>query len=94
MGKINRIHYRLKPTNAVTYVLRIWRAARAGDYESNSVMLYESPPTQASDVDYDKGELEIPFVLSTPGTMYYSIEWSGAPGNTVGFIDVTGERVD
>jgi hypothetical protein len=94
-GIIKRIHYRLNPTAAVTYILRLWRGSRAADYESNSLMLYESPALQADDTDYDRvADLEIPFVLQAPGGIYYSIEWTGAPGNTTGFIDVTGEKVD
>jgi len=93
-GRIHRIHYRLNPTNAVTFTLRIWRAAAANDYEANMDMLYESPALQADDTDYDRAELDIPFTLGWPGTIYYSIEWTGAPGNTLGFIEVTGEKVE
>jgi hypothetical protein len=94
-GKILRIHFRMKPTNvAETYTLRLWRAALGPDYASNACMLYESAPLRADDVDYDIGELNIPFWLYTPGFLYYSIEWTGAPGNTSGFIEVTGEAVD
>lgn len=93
-GKVNRIHYRLKPTAAVTFILRIWEEADAGDYESNLHLIYESPALQASDEDYDRSELDIPFKLDAVGQMFYSIEWTGAPGNTVGFILVTGEAID
>lgn len=92
-GIIQRIHYRLNPTNAVTYILRLWRATTAADYQSNVNMLYESPPLQADDTDYDR-EVQIPFWLWTPGNFYYSIEWTGAPGNTTGFITVTGVKVE
>ena len=91
---INRIHYRLNPTNAATYTLRLWRASVANAYELNLSMLYESPAAQADDTDYDRGELNIPVFLSTLGLIYYSIEWSAAPGNTTGFIDVSGEKVE
>jgi len=93
-GRINRIHYRLNPTNAVTYTLRLWRAGAAPDYESNLNMLWESPPLQVDDTDYDRAELNIPFSCATPGALYFSIDWTGAPGNTLGFIDVSGEKVD
>lgn len=90
-GHIQRIHYRLKPTGAVTYTLRIWEQALAPDYASNSNMLYESPTLQASDTDYDKAELNIPFHCANNSGLLYSIEWSGAEGNTMGFIEVSGE---
>jgi hypothetical protein len=54
-------------------------------------MLYESPSAQADDEDYDRAELYIPFILTASGDLYYSIDWSGAPGNTTGFIEVSGE---
>ena len=93
-GKILRIHYRLNPTNAVTYTLRFWRWAVANDYESNLYLLWESPPLQADDLDYDRAELNIPFFLCENGKMYFSIEWTGAPGVTSGFISVEGEAVE
>ena len=93
-GKITRIQYRLKPTNAVTFILRLWRSSSVPDYECNQYLLYESPPLQASDEDYDRVDQNIPFRLYYPGKLYYSIEWSGAPGNTCGFITVTGEVVE
>lgn len=89
-GFINRVHYRLNFANAETYTLRIWGAAIANDYESNLQMLWESPPLQADDTDYDEAELNIPFVLAAEGEMYYSIEWTGACGNIQGFIEVSG----
>lgn len=92
-GIVSRIHYRLKPTNAVTFTLRLWDIAVDGatkPYEENLAMIYESPALQASDVDYDR-EVTIPFRLASKGTLYYSIEWSGASGNTQGFISIQGE---
>jgi len=93
-GLIHRIHYRLNPTAAVTFTLRLWSGTAAGDYESNLQMLYESPALQADDTDYDRAELVIPFRCAWPGALYYSIEWTAAPGNTSGFIEVSGEKVE
>jgi len=93
-GIIRRIHVRLNPTNAVTYTLRIWRRANAGDMVSNADMLWESPSGLVDDTDYDYAELEIPFSLELMGTLYFGVEWSGAAGNTNGFIDVSGTRLD
>jgi len=91
-GIINRIHYRLNPTNAATYTLRIWKATPANPYALNLALLYESPALQADDTDYDRAELTIPMNLLVPGELYYSIDWSAAPGNTTGFIDVSGVK--
>lgn len=93
-GRINRVHYRIKSANSVTFTLRIWADAIAGDYESNMNMLYESPSAQASDEDYDRAEMDIPFMLKTAGTMYYSLDLSAASGNVQGFIEVSGEMYE
>lgn len=90
-GRIHRIHYRINPTNAVTYTLRIWSGSVAAAYGLNMRMLYESPALQADDTDYDRAELDIPFVLIGAGAVFYSLEWTGAPGVTSGFITVEGE---
>lgn len=94
-GVIKRIHYRLNFANgAVTYTLRIYQAAIAGDYESNMNMLWESPAARVDDTDYDVTELDIPFNLALAGRMYYALEWSAASGNIQGFISVEGETSD
>jgi hypothetical protein len=95
-GIIRRIHYRINPTNAETYILRLWRSAPANPYELNLALLWESPALQADDTDYDRkgGAATIPLTLCWPGEFRYSLEWTGAPGVTPGFIDVTGEKID
>lgn len=92
-GKINRIHYRLNPTNAATFTLRIWCNADAANYMSNYQMLYASPALQVDDTDYIEEDLDIPFNLTIVGIMYMGIEWTAAPGVTPGFVEVSGEKV-
>jgi len=92
-GKINRIHYRLNPTNAATFTLRIWCNADAANYRSNLQMLYASPALQADDTDYIEEDLDIPFNLTVVGVMYVGIEWTAAPGVTPGFVEVSGKKV-
>jgi len=97
-GKITRVKLRLAPANAVTYAVRIWRAASAGNYQSDSDLLYYSgdnlPAALADDVAYDDKDLNIDFSLEVTGTIYVGVEWSGASGNIQGYIVVTGERKD
>jgi len=90
-GVAYRIHYRLNPTNAVTYTLRFWSHALDPDYHSNMHMIYESPAAQADDVDYDDKERKDTFILYEGGKLYMSIEWTGAPGVTPGFITIEGK---
>lgn len=84
-----RVHYRLNPTNAATYTLRIYRAAYDDDYASNRSLLYESLALRADDTDYDV-EIETPFIMLGAGIMLYAIEWTAAPGVTPGFVEVSG----
>lgn len=93
-GKILRIHYRLNPTNAVTYTLRLYASALAADYASNNTLLYESAALRADDTDYDVCEIVIPFRLDALAVMYFALEWTGAPGVTAGFIRVEGEVIE
>ena len=97
-GKITRVKIRLNVTNAVTFGVRIWRRASAGDYQSDSDLLYYSadnlPAALADDFAYDDKDLDIDFSLENKGEMPFGVEWSGAPGNTGGYIMVIGERKD
>jgi len=88
-GIIKHISYRLNPTNAVTYTLLIFEATIAGNYESNSRLLYESSDARVDDTDYQI-YCEIPFTLDGAGTFYVSTDWTGAPGNTLGYIRISG----
>lgn len=92
-GKINRIHFRFTPTNAETFTLRLWRNALAADYASNATLLWESDAGRVSGEDYDITERDIPFVLATPGKVWFSIEWTGAPGNTPGILEISGKVI-
>ena len=97
-GKITRVKIRLNTTNAVTFKVRIWRRANAGNYQSDSDLLYFSgdnlPANLADDTAYDDKDLNIDFSLEQKGKMYFGVEWSGAPGDTASYIMVIGERKD
>jgi len=91
MGTITRIHFKLNPTNAETYILRLYEEASADDYHSSLHKLWESDPLRADDEEYDMTELDIDFTLKTIGKMYFKLTWTGAPGNTPGYISVSGK---
>ena len=96
-GRIRRVHYRLNPTNAVTYDLYIFMASKAGNYESEAMKVFDSNDViadSADDAEYDGQLLDVPFYLEDDGLFYYIINWSGAPGNTTGYIVVEGEVED
>lgn len=97
-GIIKRIHIRLNWANAVTLeAVRLYRGAKAGDYESDSNKLFDSiayyPAGLTDDDEYDF-EVEIPFKLIEEGKIYYGCQWSAASGNIQGYIEVTGETFE
>lgn len=88
-GKITRISYMLNPTAAVTYQLAVLEGSNADDNEQQSREVYRSAALLADSTVYNDYS-ERAFILDTAGTIYYIIDWSGAPGNTVGYIVVEG----
>jgi len=88
-GRILEIGYRLNPTAAETYTLMIFEKNIANDYELNSRMLYESAAARVDDEDY-RIECNLPFNLWTAGRFYIATDWTGAPGNTTGYIRISG----
>jgi len=91
------ISYYMLPDNAVTYKLALFSGAEAVDLSSFSKLAYESPAAQAKDTLYHRcnNEDTLPriIILDTPGRLYYSLDWSGAPGNCPGFIRVRGIKL-
>jgi len=96
-GIISRIHIRLNWANAVTLTaIRIYEAAKAGDYESGMHKLFDSKEHVVSLVDDDEYVfyVGIPFILATEGTLYYAPEWSAACGNIQGYVAVEGDTFE
>ncbi len=95
-GTLNRIHVSLTPANAVTPTLYIFSGAQADDKASERRLLFSSaeyyPSGLVSGTEYDFIDLQIPFVLDTANRIYYALDWSGAPGNTTGYLAVLGVR--
>lgn len=89
-GLLLNVFYCMNPTNAVTYTLRIWRGAIADNMTSYSNLIYESPAAQADTTIYHR-EIRVPFTLDVEGDIYVSLDWTGAPDNTPGFLILTGE---
>jgi len=96
-GIATRLHLRMNQTNAVTLLaVRIYAAAHADNYASCLRKMYDSTadfPAGFVDDDEYEIELDVPFILTTAGVVYYALEWSGAPGLTPGFIELSGEVI-
>lgn len=94
-GIVQMLKVRLNPTAAVTYRLRLWTAALNGavaPYNQEMALIYEMDFDAADDVLYVI-LMNRPIMLLNPGQIWYSITWSGAPGNTPGIITLEGERI-
>jgi len=92
-GMLTKVMCRLNPTNAVTYRLRLWDMAINGavlPYAKELTLIYEMDFDAADDTPYTI-MLNRPFWLQNAGQIFYTIEWSAAPGNTMGSIALEGE---
>jgi len=93
-GVITEIRIKLNWAAAETLeAFRLWEDAQAGDYESNSLKIFDSDEYVANLTDDEEAvfHVYIPFILKTAGRMYYAPQWSGACGNIQGHATVKGE---
>ena len=85
----------MNQTNAVTYQLYLFEAADADNVESLSHLVFDSGSARADDVVYKYNEQsgKTPFYVNfdVDNKLWYLINWSGAPGDTLGYIRVRGE---
>lgn len=93
---MDTVRYYMHPENAVTYQLYLLESPRSDIIEQYSDVVFDSGAAQADDTIYmcvrgDK--LPITVDLTRVGRLYYMLDWSGAPGNTKGFIQVRGRMM-
>jgi len=90
---LESVRFYMNPTNAVTYQLYLLEDAQADDVTSYGNVVFDSGSGKAADTIYitARGD-KLPMLakLATAGRLYYMIDWSGAPGNTPGFIEIRG----
>ena len=95
--QLTEITYYMLPDNAVTYALALFTASEAVDTTSFSKLIYESPAAQAKGVRYlrcnSEDKLPREVNLDVPGIVWYSLDWSAAPGNCPGFIRLRGRKL-
>lgn len=96
-ARIDSVKYQMTPTNVVTYELYLLEDAQADDQRSESDVFFDSGAAQASGSVYintgggSTPKLPIVVNLGTVATIYYMIDWSAAPGDTTGYIKISGE---
>lgn len=103
---LEEVQYYMNQANAVTYQLYLLEDASADDVQQYTDLVFFSPAAQADSVMYsyrtsglqagiagaEAVQYKLPRIveLATAGTLYYMIDWSGAPGDTLGYIKVKG----
>lgn len=98
-ARVRNIHFKLVPTNAVTFQLYLYSdnlgAANSQQLEMNK--FYDSvrdvPIAQCvANTEYHMDCDRTVYLSSDFGNVYFVLVWSGAPGATAGYIEVSGER--
>ena len=102
-GTITTVAIRVNPTNAVTADFEIYQSPDGANnsYQLRADNLFKSWDNAVNDVadladdtEYKWEGLEIPFTLDngSPGDFWFNLDWSGAPGDTTGYIMIGGWR--
>ena len=91
------ILFYMNPTAAETPEILLFEGAVANDVESLSKRVWTSGAGMVDSVLYQRcnNEDELPKIvdLDNEGLLYYMMMWTGAPGNTPGFIRVRGRKL-
>ena len=92
---IDEIYYMMNPTNAVTYQLYLLEDDTAAALTEQSNLIYESGAGKADSVLYREhagSSAKVPAYahLTDISTIYFKLDWTGAPGNTTGLIRIRG----
>jgi hypothetical protein len=103
--RLESINYYMNPTAAETYTLYLFEDASADNVQNLADLVFQSPAAQADSTLYwyrsgaygtppgiGTVDFTIPSIVSlgVPNKIYYLLDWTGAPGNTPGFITVRG----
>jgi hypothetical protein len=91
-GILNHLVYKIVPTAAVTFTLRLWH----WNFGTNPTvwLVWQSAGGKVGGTVYEETNLNAPFYLLSAGQFFYSIEWSAAPGVTTGSVEGQGVAFD
>ena len=94
---LEEVTWMMNPTAAETYQLVLFEEANADDVISLSKIVFDSGPLLVDSQAYlsAKGQGKLPRIvdLAVPGRLYYMMLWTGAPGNTPGYVKVRGRKM-
>jgi len=92
--ELTEVIYMVNPTNAETYRLMLFDGPHASDIVAEAHMLFDSDFLQVDSQRYHEteGGIKLPVIcnLKEDGRVYYNTGWTGAPGNTPGYIIIKG----
>ena len=94
--KLNSARYYFEASNDVSFELWLLEDTNADDVQSLSDVVYNSGSGIARNtqkISLNSVDLPIDVKLGTSGKLYYMLDWSGAPGNTPGYLVVRGEKL-
>ena len=96
--KLTTVRFYMNQTNAVTYELYLLENTAADNVTNLSYAVFDSDAAKADSTAYiytgsNSAKLPTDVYLATAGRLYYMIDWSGAPGDTPGYIEVRGEAM-
>jgi len=93
---LNDVKYRFEAAAVETFQLYLLEDADATAILRRRDVIYNSGTGKTGSTDYHDtpdGRVPVLVKLVTAGRLYYLLDWSGAPGNTPGYIVVRGEIV-
>lgn len=94
---IHEIRWQITPAAAETYQLWLFEDASGNDEQMESEIIFDSGAGQVGGTVYKQvmggspAKLPTMAKLATGGTIFYALDWTGAPGNSTGYIKVYGE---
>jgi len=95
--EITEIMFYMNPANAVTPEILLFEDAVADNVTSLSKIVWTSGAGMVDSTRYVRtnNEDELPKIvnLAAAGKLYYMMIWTGAPGNTPGYIKVKGRKM-
>lgn len=99
--RITKVHFMMNPTAAETYQLYLYERATAVALTQQMDLIYTSGAGMADSVEYIEtggASAKVPVDAflhqNYPSTIYFLLDWTGAPGATTGFIELRGIVLD
>lgn len=102
---VDEVRFMMNPTAAETYTLYLLEGPTVDDSTQHSDIFFETPAALVDSTEYvwrqggmgsfpnlATADYTLPCIvdLHTPGKIYYILDWTGAPGDTLGYIKIKG----